>query len=160
MIPSILPRLHRSLILPLLTVAALAGCAAPIETADTPDTGETGSTGEALSAGMGPSDFVATNLSGAGMWVTIYNTFGRIVTSGCVEPGKMVIFEGLIPVLPHEVRLELTPYRNCQGSVFRQLWITISVGAFGSGYLDNKYEWHGSILPPIPSLAGPALTTE
>jgi hypothetical protein len=155
---------HRSLILPFLAVAALAGCAAPTDTdettlaaapADTPDTGETGTTREGLSASAGPSDFVATNLSNAGMWVTIYNTFGRIVTSGCVEPGKMVFFSGLFPVLPHEVRLELTTYGNCQGPVFRQLWLTVSIGAFGNGWLDSKYEWHGSIIPPIPALTSP-----
>ncbi|MBX3191799.1 MAG: DUF333 domain-containing protein [Labilithrix sp.] len=115
--------------------------------------GEGHSTREGLSAASGPSDFVASNLSNAGMWVTIYNTFGRIVASGCVEPNKMVIFGGLLPVLPHEVRLELTTFGNCQGQVFRQLWLTVSIGAFGNGWLDSKYEWHGSLIPPIPSRA-------
>jgi hypothetical protein len=61
------------------------------------------------------------------MWVTIYNYFGSIRDSGCVNPGQVHDWTNYYGPLGFKVRAQVTEGANCAGKVIwdRGVWLSV-----------------------------------
>jgi len=102
-------------------------------------------------------------------WMTIYNTFGSIRDSGCVQPGQEIQFHNYYGPLAYKVRAEVTAAAGCAGAIIADistaggvsinagLDVSIEQGASGSYYLE-KHKFAGAPEAAADKVSAPSAT--
>lgn len=65
------------------------------------------------------------------IWVTVYNSIGRISDVACVKPSRVVEFNGYMPPFSYEVRTEVKANMDCGGDTIEDMSITPQMSVIG-----------------------------